>query len=156
MAITDWGPATWRLFHSLAVRLTDDNFAAIGSSMTALIVYICSNLPCPDCTRHATAFWKRQLQIHPVRTANDLRQILFVFHNSVNARKRKPQFPIDGIDRYKEVNLAFAFKTFATHYYARGDLSRLNDTFRRKECLDRVREWIVRHAPQLCLPAPGP
>ena len=77
-----WGPATWSMLHCLVLKIND---VTNLESLKGLIINICSNLPCPYCTSHATAILKQERfsQINDILT---LKTFMWQFHNKVNER----------------------------------------------------------------------
>ena len=49
-----WGPSTWTLFHTLAEKVKEEHFNEVMPDMLIMMKRICANLPCPDCSAHAT------------------------------------------------------------------------------------------------------
>ena len=85
-----WGNACWYLFHTLAFKLKH-NDANLIRDIIVKIMYICKNLPCPECSQHAVETLSK-LNINLVRTREALITVLLQFHNSVNRRTKKPEF----------------------------------------------------------------
>ena len=56
-----------------------------------MISLICANLPCPDCSQHATQTL-RMMNRKVVNNRENLIQAMFQFHNMVNTRTGKKQF----------------------------------------------------------------
>ena len=57
-----------------------------------------------------------------VKTKEDFRMMLFTFHNSVNARLRKPMFKKENLIKYKNGRLDVIFSLFISgfiHTYAK-------------------------------------
>jgi hypothetical protein len=92
-----WGPPTWFLFHTLAHKVKDEYFSKIKTELLTNIVSICRNLPCPKCADHATEYMKK-LNFAAIQTKEDLKNMLFKFHNDVNIRTGAPLFD------YNELN----------------------------------------------------
>jgi hypothetical protein len=87
-----WGEPIWYLFHTLAQKVHEDTFPEIRQELLTIISTICNNLPCPDCANHATRYIN-SLNLNTIQTKRDLINMLYQFHNSVNARKNLQQFP---------------------------------------------------------------
>ena len=51
-----WGPPIWRLLHTMAEKIHEDDFNKLMPQMFVLIKRVCAYLPCPDCSQHATQF----------------------------------------------------------------------------------------------------
>lgn len=139
---TFWGPPIWTLLHTIAANLKEENFSIVSRQFIVLVKQLCSNLPCPDCSAHATAFLSRVNFSH-IRTKYDLEQLLYVFHNVVNKRKNKPMFNTQDLEIYKNVNLVTAFKNFLMVYKTRGNMKLLADNFQRQIIVNELRKWLV-------------
>ena len=66
-----WGPPVWMLLHSLAEKIKEEKFSEIGPQLFNIIKNVCSNLPCPDCSMHATRFFSR-VNFSLIKTKTDL------------------------------------------------------------------------------------
>jgi hypothetical protein len=127
-----WGEPTWFLFHTLAEKVKENNFQSIRLDLINLITIICSNLPCPDCANHATDYMKK---INPasIRTKQDLKLMLFQFHNVVNQKKNFPLFPFDNLDsKYFNANTVNIIQNFIIHFQDKHHSIRMiaNDLYR--------------------------
>jgi hypothetical protein len=80
-----WGPPTWFLFHTLAHKIKEEYFSKIKNELLTNIIIICNNLPCPKCADHATQYMSK-INIGAIKTKDDLKNMLFKFHNDVNVR----------------------------------------------------------------------
>lgn len=140
-----WGPPTWRFLHCLAEQIQEDQFNRIGPQLYATIMAICKNLPCPDCSAHATNFFNK-LKKDSVTTKNGLRTALFTLHNHVNARKKKPVYPIESLENYGSINLAYAFKTFVSVYHTDKNLKLMSDNMQRIRLLQHISRWLTENA----------
>ena len=152
-----WGNATWELFHVLAEQL--ENPAIIGQLMR-FILQICHNLPCPDCTDHARAYWAR-VDLSKIRTRDDLRLRLHAFHNTVNARNRTPPFPVENLSAVyghgKGKKLSASFRVWASAYNSRGSPKLLADEFHRTRLINDFRNWLLsnfQHFTPIATPSP--
>jgi len=86
-----WGEPTWFLFHTLAHKIKDEFFHEKKMEILNTISLICANLPCPNCANHATEYMKN-INFYAIQTKQDLKNMLFQFHNVVNQRKGVPVF----------------------------------------------------------------
>lgn len=139
---TLWGPPIWTLLHTIAANLKEEIFFIVSKQFIVLVKQICSNLPCPDCSAHATAFLSRVNFSH-IKTKYDLEQLLYVFHNVVNKRKNKPMFNTQDLEIYKNVNIVTAFKNFLMVYKTKGNMKLLADNFQRQVIVNELRKWLV-------------
>jgi hypothetical protein len=142
MSPNKWGPPVWTLLHTLAEKITDIGYQRIGQQLFYHIYRICNSLPCPDCADHATRFLAK---INPgsLKTKINLKNILYVFHNVVNARKRKPIFHTSSLEIYKSKNLNQVFANFIKVYNTRGNMKLLTESFQRDRVLAEFKKWFI-------------
>lgn len=138
-----WGEPTWIFLHTIAEKVKNESFDKIRIELLKNIYTICCNLPCPTCSQHA----KRHLDsinFNTISTKEQLKQILYAFHNSVNVRKNVPLFPIEQLDeKYSTAVTSRIFNHFIVHF---------NDTYRspgmiaddlyRKQISKGLLEWF--------------
>ena len=91
--IEKWGNACWFLFHTLAVKLKPERTDLVPKILS-LVINVCKNLPCPDCSQHATATLN-SLRCNQIKTRDQLMLVLWQFHNMVNKRRKVEFFSID-------------------------------------------------------------
>lgn len=113
---TLWGPATWYLFHTLAEKIKDDRFLLLKNQLIILIKNICSSLPCPDCSIHASHLLSTYGYYHLIRTKNDFKRFLFDFHNIVNGKAKNEFFSDDILNKYQHANLAQIFQYWYANF----------------------------------------
>ena len=77
-----WGNACWYLFHTLAVKLKKEEEKKYVPLLLKYIMGFCANLPCPECSNHATSTFKKLNVVNYPEKLIDY----FVFHNIVNGR----------------------------------------------------------------------
>jgi len=142
MSPNNWGPPIWMLFHSLAEKIKEDKFSEVGPQLFSMIKKVCTSLPCPDCSMHATAFMSR-VNFSTVSTKTEFKHMLYIFHNVVNRRKNKPLFNVLGIANYSTTNLVVAFNNFVRVYQTRGNMKLLADSFQRNLILRDFRKWFM-------------
>ena len=113
-----WGNTIWYLFHTLAEKINPDKFGEQKSNLFETVKIICRNLPCPDCSDHAT----KELKIVKIQNINDkemFKLFLLEFHNRVNTRLNKPIFTLDELNsKYKTANLNGILHNFNIVYNA--------------------------------------
>jgi hypothetical protein len=142
MSTGTWGPPTWRFLHTLAWKIREDRFAAIFPQLFVFIARICTYLPCPECSRHATGFL-RTVYVPGVKKRADLINILHVFHNKVNARLSKPEFAHGGLDQYQSVSVIGAYNEFVRHFNTNGNMNLITESFHRRRLLAELRVWVI-------------
>ena len=138
-----WGEPFWNLFHVLAEKVKESEFQRIRVEFLNLIYLICSNLPCPDCTRHAVHYLNG-INFNAITTKEDLKTMLFNFHNSVNARKGNALFPRHELDsKYKNGTTRVIIDTFLNHFKSRQYSVRLfADTLHRERTTKKILSWF--------------
>lgn len=141
MTINKWGPAVWLLFHTIVEKIKEPDNTRICRELFYQIKNICKFLPCPDCASHATANLAN-VNISRINNKSDLKQILFIFHNSVNARKKKEVCSIDELEKYKGANLSAVLYNFKMNYNSTRNMKLMSDTFQRKIVLSQFNQWL--------------
>jgi hypothetical protein len=139
-----WGPPIWSLFHVLIEKIKDDQFKNIYIDLFNHIKRICSYLPCPECSKHATTFLST---VRPEQIANktDFKNMMYIFHNKVNLRKKKSLFPYSEMDKYKNVNIIHIYNNFIAVYNTKGNMNMLTESFQRQFVLKDFKEWFVKN-----------
>ena len=103
-----WAPPTWIFFHTFAAKVNKQFFEANRGQCLSIIKMACSCLPCPECTGHATTFMKT-VNGNNVKTKEDLINMLFTFHNTVNKRLGKSQFTKESLVMYNSYRIDIAW-----------------------------------------------
>ena len=143
MSPSEWGPPTWTLFHTIAEKMNEEAFPVLMPQFIFFLKRICSVLPCPECSQHATQFWKN-INVAGIKTKTDMKNMLFLFHNIVNKRKGKPLFVNDTLSElYKHQNIINVFNKFVAVYQTKGNMQLLADSFQRKLLLIPFRKWVM-------------
>lgn len=141
-----WGPPFWYLFHTIAEKVKDEQFAEIRGELLAIIMMICQNLPCPDCSKHATQYMKENRFMF-TETKEGLKNILFHFHNSVNGRKGLAMFDRTELDTfYSKAMIIPVYNNFMREFTSKSRNSRMiaND-FHRESIAQYVKSWFSQH-----------
>ena len=125
-----WGPPIWTLFHTLSEKINPEVYIQVINSMFGMIVRICNFLPCPECSKDATIFLAK-IKISNYKTKNDFKNMLYLFHNYVNTKKRKPLFNYADINKYSNLNLEQVVKNFIKNYNTKGNMKLLTESFQR-------------------------
>lgn len=140
--LQQWGPSTWTFFHALASKMKTNSFPIIGAQLLQIIVQISSNLPCPECTRHAKSFFST---INPktITSQEHLKRLIHNFHNSVNKRTERELFPFENLDKkYKNLHMIHVYNNFVKNYHTKGNMQMLTDSFHRERLVAKIRLWI--------------
>jgi hypothetical protein len=138
-----WGPAVWTLFHTLAEKVTDEAYPFIKGQLFGQIRRICGFLPCPECSADATIFLAK-VNINDLKTKIDFRNTFYLFHNMVNAKKRKPLFNYGNITSYSNYGIVPVINNFISKYNTKGNMKLLAESFQRKMVLGEFKSWFTK------------
>lgn len=138
-----WGEPTWFLFHTLAQKVKESDFQIIRKDLINIIYTICTNLPCPDCAKHATEYMNN-INFNTIQTKEQLKNMLFVFHNTVNSRKGFPIFPREELDvKYSRANTINIIKNFIVHFENKHKSIRMiSDDLYRARISNNLKQWF--------------
>ena len=142
MSQSIWGPPVWTLFHTLIEKIKEEHYTFLAPQLFYFIKRISGVLPCPECSSHATQFFSR-VNFDILKTKNDLRNILYIFHNVVNKKNGKELFYVEKLSQYKEKNLISVYNHFVSVYNTRGNMNLLADSFQRKLLLKDFKPWLM-------------
>ena len=137
-----WGPPTWTLLHTLAEKIHEEDFNKLMPQMFILIKRICAYLPCPDCSQHATQFLAK-LKPEQMATKIEFKNTLYLFHNMVNARKKKPLFNYGNMSYYQNLNIINVFNNFISIYNTKGNMKLLTESFQRVLVIKDLKRWLM-------------
>jgi hypothetical protein len=150
-----WGPAVWRLLHTLAEKINEHIYPSLSNELFQKVVQICKNLPCPDCAKHASSYLQR-VKRETIRTKTEFINTLYLFHNYVNARKKKALFNYANIHMYKNGHLTNIINDFILKYNTKGNMKLLNESFQRNLVVKDLKKWIVQNIRAFYRPKPLP
>jgi hypothetical protein len=142
MSPSYWGPNTWIFMHTLAAKIKEESFPIIGVNLITVIIRICNNLPCPECAQHAKEFWSK-VKITNIKNKSDLINVLYVFHNSVNKRRKVPPFRYENLSIYDNKNIIETYNAFSRTFNTRGNLQLINESFHRSLMISSLRTWMI-------------
>jgi len=138
-----WGQPTWYVLHCLAEKVKEEAFPSIRQELLNIIYMICANLPCPDCATHASEYLKT-INYKMIQTKEQLKNMLYSFHNTVNAKKNMPIFPRDELEiKYKNMDFISTVYTFMGHFQDKHKSVRMiaND-FYRSRIAEQIKIWL--------------
>ena len=139
-----WGPPVWTLFHVLAEKVNEHVYPRIVGQLFDIIKRICSALPCPECSQDATMFLGK-IKLHELKTKNDFKNMIYVFHNYVNSKKRKKLYNYSNLEIYKRYNIVYVFNRFISVYHTKGNMNLIAESFQRQMIVKNVRDWFSRN-----------
>ena len=135
----NWGQYTWILFHTLVERIPNNQYNILGPIILNIIKNICTILPCPDCTKHATDYL-RMITIKNLPTKEHMKQFFYHFHNHVNKMTLKPIYPYNQMNKYVNGNLKIIFNNvfilFSKNY---GNTRMMGTSIRRNKIFQRLK-----------------
>jgi len=137
-----WGPPIWRFFHTLAEKINENEYSVIYKQLFYFIYQICKNLPCPHCSSDASRFLAK-IKIQDLKTKTDFKNMLYIFHNYVNTKKRKPLFNYTNINTYKNYKLIQVYNDFILHFNTKGNMNLLTESFQRQFVIKGFKTWFT-------------
>ena len=150
-----WGPAVWLLFHVLSEKINDNAYPFIGPQLFNMIVRICKFLPCPECSVDASNFLAK-IKFSNMKNKIEFKNTFYLFHNWVNAKKRKPLFNYGYIGVYGKYNLINVVNHFLKNYQTKGNMKLINESFQRQLIIKDFKNWftgsIKAFIPQIIIP----
>lgn len=146
--IEQWSIPTWIFLHTLAERISDKFMKENNEEVLNIIKTICFILPCPTCREHATYFIKR-IHHNQVKTKEDLKLLLFLFHNKVNQRLGKRIYKNKNLSVYKNrrfdiITLNF-LNAFSKKYNSRLLAGFISQNSKRKTETRRIGDWLKKN-----------
>jgi len=136
-----WGPAVWTLFHTLIEKMNPDAYPYVIQSTFGMIIRICRVLPCPECSRDASNFLAK-INLKDYKTKTEFKNMLYLFHNWVNAKKRKPLFNYTNMNKYASLYLPFVINNFIANYNTKGNMKLLAESFQRSFIVKDFISWF--------------
>ena len=137
-----WGPAIWRLFHTLANHINDNVYHHIYPQLFYQIQRICKFLPCPECAQDASTFLAK-VKLSDLKTKRDFINIFYLFHNYVNAKKRKPLYNYANINIYNNYRIINVVNNFIAVYNTKGNMKLISESFQRQFVIKDFKNWIM-------------
>jgi hypothetical protein len=136
-----WGPAVWNLFHTLCEKLDENAFQHVAPGLFNLFVRICKFLPCPDCSADAGKFLAN-IKFSDIKNKTDLKNTFYLFHNRVNAKKRKGLFNYGFINVYANYRIIPVINNFIANYNTKGNMKLLAESFQRQLVIKDFKNWM--------------
>ena len=141
-APTIWGPPTWTLLHTFAEKINENEFSKLMPQLFGLIRRMCSYLPCPECSQHATLFLSK-ITPQQISTKIEFKNTMYLFHNMVNVRKKKPLYNYGNMNYYQGLNIINVFNNFVSVYNTKGNMQLLAESFQRSLIIKDLKKWLV-------------
>ena len=151
-----WGPAVWTLFHTFAEKINEADYPYVSQSLFKMIVRICKFLPCPECSTDASKFLAK-IKMSDMKNKSDFRNTFYLFHNYVNAKKRKRLFNSANMPIYGKYRLIDVVNNFISKYHTKGNMKLLTESFQRQLVIKEFKGWfssyIKAFVPRVNIPA---
>lgn len=140
----EWGEPTWFLFHTLAEKVKPGDFDKVRLDLLNMIYNICNNLPCPTCAQHATDYIKTS-QFFKIKTKEELKTFLYVFHNSINKKKGFPIFDYNDLtNKYISASTRLIIYNFIAHYQKKNkNMKTLINDMHRTRLINSLKTWFL-------------
>lgn len=134
-----WGPPTWFFLHALCEKIHPEHYLLVKDALWNQIKELCSLLPCPDCSIHATAHLSK---ISTPPTKDHLVQVMYLFHNVVNQNTRKPPFPVERLLQYKNIPLVLLFTMYKKTLNQPYNPKLMMHKMRGRQFVQRFQVWL--------------
>jgi hypothetical protein len=138
-----WGAPIWFLFHTMAEKIKEESFQSLRFDLLNNIYSIAINLPCPICSTHAKEYLDR-INFNTIQSKNDLKNLVFHFHNEVNKRKGYSLFSITDLDeKYSKAVTVNIIQNFMFHFQDKQRSPKLiASDLQRKHIARALTEWF--------------
>tara|TARA_Y100000022_G_scaffold84531_1_gene72927 strand:+ start:4804 stop:5397 length:594 start_codon:yes stop_codon:yes gene_type:complete len=137
-----WGKHVWLFLHGISQKVKPEYFSSIKGELISYIKLICANLPCPDCSNHATRYLSK-LDPNKIVTREDLVLYMYTFHNDVNMKKGYPLFKREELDLYKRSNLKNMYQNFTYYFKENYHVVKLmSENMHRIRVANKIESWL--------------
>ena len=102
---------------------------------------ICKFLPCPDCSNDASIFLAK-IKLSDMKNKTEFKNTFYLFHNWVNAKKRKALFNYSHMNVYGRYRLIDVLNDFYAKYQTKGNMKLLTESFQRQFVIKDFNNWI--------------
>jgi len=138
-----WGNTVWYLFHSIAHKIKEDKFEFHKKNLIYILENICNTLPCPDCSKDASAMLSR-INYDSIKNKADFKLLIFNFHNSINDKLKKPRFDLHELDnKYSKANIDVIYNNLNIIYTSNINIPHLmSSSFHRQNIYPKIKEAL--------------
>lgn len=135
-----WGNTVWYLFHTLAYNIKESDFSEVKTDFIYIIKTISSNLPCPECSSDAINELEK-VNFDNINSKEELKLLLFNFHNYINKKLQKSQFEYSELDKkYSQANINIIYNNFFIIFNSNSNIPQLmTASFHRKHNLPNIK-----------------
>jgi len=130
----------------MATKVKDGLFQEIRTQLLSTIFSICSNLPCPTCASHAKDYLTK-INFLNIQTKEDLKMVLFNFHNELNQRKGYPTITkMEHDNLYLRSDPVVVIQNFIVAFNRKNkNIRLLSDDLTRQHITESLKEWFKRY-----------
>jgi hypothetical protein len=138
-----WGSSVWNLFHTIAHKIKEDKFLFHKSNIIYIIENICNTLPCPECSKDATAMLKK-VDFAQINNKADFKLLMFNFHNAINSKLKKPLFDFNELDnKYSKANIDAIYNNLNIIYTSNSNIPQLmSSSFHRHHLFPKIKDTL--------------
>jgi hypothetical protein len=138
-----WGSSVWNLFHTIAHKIKEDKFLFHKSNIIYIIENICNTLPCPDCSKDASAMLKK-VDFAQINNKADFKLLMFNFHNAINSKLKKPLFDFNELDdKYSKANIDAIYNNLNIIYTSNSNVPQLmSSSFHRHHLFPKIKDTL--------------
>jgi hypothetical protein len=110
------------LLHTFPKFLDNDFFIKNKITILSLLHNICTSVPCPQCSKHATTNLKKYNYFHKSinNSVTQLENNIHKFHNQVNKMLNKDLYKESILEEYENVNFLEIYKSWSELYVLKG------------------------------------
>ena len=137
-----WAGPTWIFLHTLAEKIDEERFSEVRLGVLDIIYTVCSLLPCPICASHAKTFLDG-VNFNTIQTKEDLKNLLFTFHNLVSKNKNLEIYNETILDKYKDAITNKVIQNFMIIFEKKsGNIRLIPDDLQRKRKTIEIKQWF--------------
>jgi hypothetical protein len=140
-SVETWGPPTWIFLHTLAAKVNQGQYPKLKKIMFNIVSLICHNLPCPRCAREV-GYYLLRIKPNKLETKQDFILFIYLLHNWVNKKKKKPLFDSTKLNNYNSFNIYSAFNNFIQVYQRKGNMQIIDESDPHNLTLNELNNWI--------------
>ena len=137
---TIWGNTVWYLFHSLIYKIKESHFNEVKDDFIYVVKTISANLPCPECSADANNELNK-VNFDNIKSKEEIKLLLFNFHNHVNKKLNKPIFKLSELDdKYSKANIKIIYNNFFIIFASNSNTPQLmSASFHRQYNLPKIK-----------------
>jgi len=148
MSNNNWGNSVWTFLHVLAEKMNPEAYKLNTVYVVEVVKNVCYNLPCPTCSQHARSYLNR-VSIESIKDVEQLKQMLYNFHNSVNLMRGHKAEKKEILNRYKSITIEESLWNlqiyYAKRYRSALELSFITNDSLRKDICNNIIVWITKY-----------